>query len=360
VNLTSQQRVARTFAGEDVDRVPRFDTYWRETVERWQAEGLAGDADRALELLGSDLRMLGVSLPIPFPGRQRVLSEDADTRVSEDEWGTTIREWKARTGTPEHLGWGCTTPEIWQHTYKPLYQALASTIDMADVRRRYQAGRQAKQWCFLATAETFEATRRLIGDEGTLMAILENPEWIRDVSQTFTDAVLRGLEAVLATGIVPDGLFVYGDMAYNHSTVCSPAIYRELIWPDHKRLADWAHQHGMKFIYHTDGDFHGVIDLYIEAGFDCVQPLEAKAQMDVRQLAPRYGSQLCLFGNIDAMVLSTNDRDRIAAEVRSKLTAGKSCRRYIYHSDHSVPPQVSWATYQYLIELLDQYGRYKE
>jgi len=31
---------------------------------------------------------------------------------------------------------------------------------------------------------------------------------------------------------------------------------------------------------------------------------------------------------------------------------------YVYHSDHSVPPQVSWATYQWIMELLEKYGRY--
>ena len=30
----------------------------------------------------------------------------------------------------------------------------------------------------------------------------------------------------------------------------------------------------------------------------------------------------------------------------------------MYHSDHSVPPQVSWQTYQALIGFLDKYGTY--
>jgi hypothetical protein len=40
------------------------------------------------------------------------------------------------------------------------------------------------------------------------------------------------------------------------------------------------------------------------------------------------------------------------------LKAGMATRRYIYHSDHSVPPSVSWDTYRYVIELLDKYGNY--
>ena len=58
------------------------------------------------------------------------------------------------------------------------------------------------------------------------------------------------------------------------------------------------------------------------------------------------------------MVMMTNDRAKIEEEVRSKLAAGMATKSYIYHSDHSVPPQVSWETYQFIIGLLDKYGRY--
>ena len=45
-------------------------------------------------------------------------------------------------------------------------------------------------------------------------------------------------------------------------------------------------------------------------------------------------------------------------EVRSKLEAGMSIKGYLYHSDHSVPPQVSWETYQFIVELVNRYGNY--
>jgi uroporphyrinogen decarboxylase len=206
--------------------------------------------------------------------------------------------------------------------------------------------------------ESFEETRSLMGDEITLMAMAEDPEWIVDVSRTFTDQVLRNLDATMAAGIQPDGLWIYGDMAYNHATMCSPAMYRDLIWPDHKRLADWTHAHGGKFIYRTDGDINGVLDLYVAAGFDCLQPLEAKAHVDIRNLAPRYGDRLAFFGNIDVMLMGSNDPRKIEDEVRTKLAAGMASRGYAYHSDHSIPPTVSWKTYQFIIDLLDRYGRY--
>ena len=114
----------------------------------------------------------------------------------------------------------------------------------------------------------------------------------------------------------------------------------------------------MKIIFHTDGDVNSVVPMYVEAGYDCLQPLECKASMDIRNLVPKYGDKLSFFGNIDIMVLATNDPALVEKEVLSKLKAGMSRKGYIYHSDHSVPPGVSWQTYQQVIRLLDQHGNY--
>jgi uroporphyrinogen decarboxylase len=284
---------------------------------------------------------------------------DKDTRDERDGNGKLVRYWRNKSGTPEHLGFDCDCREKWEKVYKPALLNTGLQNDPEAVRRQYVIGREKGRWCHLAGVESFEQTRSLMGDEITLIAMAEDPEWIQDVSRTCTDVLLRNMDAHMATGIQPDGLWIYGDMAFKTATMCSPAMYKALIWPDHKRMVDWAHAHRMKFIYHTDGDVNGVLDLYLEAGFDCVQPLESKAGMDVRRLAPKYGDRLSFFGNIDVMKMMTNDRAIIEQEVTTKLAAGMAKKGYIYHSDHSVPPQVSWDTYQFIISLLDKHGTYK-
>src|ERR1022692_278075 len=123
-------------------------------------------------------------------------------------------------------------------------------------------------------------------------------------------------------------------------------------------MAQWAHDHGWPFVFHTDGDVNAVIEDYIKAGFDCLQPLEAKAGMDVRNLCPDYGDRLAFIGNCDVMIYATNDRDAIEEEIRTKFEAGKATRGYAYHSDHSVPPSVSWETYCFVMDVVDKYGNY--
>jgi uroporphyrinogen decarboxylase len=282
--MTGQERVNRMFRRQDHDRVPRHESFWAETIERWQKEGLTGDARTVLDMLQTDFHQLCWLWPTAFPGEDEIVSQDEQTKVVRDAQGKLVRYWKAKSGTPEHLGFECDSREKWETIFKPALLNSGLQVDPEAAKRNFAIGRKKGRWCFMAGVEGFEETRSLMGDEITMIAMAEDPDWVRDVSKTFADVMIRNLDACMATGIAPDGLWIYGDMAFNHATMCSPKMYRELIWPDHKRLADWAHVHNMKFIFHTDGDVNGVMDLYVEAGFDCLQPLEAKANMDeIRQ-----------------------------------------------------------------------------
>ncbi|MEM7624128.1 MAG: uroporphyrinogen decarboxylase family protein [Planctomycetota bacterium] len=355
--MTSRERVNAAFERRDQDRVPRHDTFWPDTIRRWAGEGLEGGQARVYELLGNDIQRLHM----PWPGvhsSEIILGEDDKTVTKRDIHGRIGRWWKDREGTPEHLGFECDSREKWESTYKPLLLKAKHTPDLDTLQRTYRTGHEAEHWMCMTGFEPFECIRALIGDEEAAIAMATDPEWIVDLAVTYTDRMIVIYQRALDAGLTCDGLWTYGDMAYNHATFCSPAMYRELIWPQHIRLVEFAHAHDMKFIYHSDGNINGVIDLFLEAGFDCLQPLEAKAGMDVCELCPEYGDRLAFFGNIDIMKLSTNDRTVIEQEVRGKLDAGKLTRGYLYHSDHSVPPTVSWTTYQFLIEFLEHYGRY--
>ncbi len=359
--LDSRERVHRALERRDHDRVPRHENVWPETLQRWASEGLEGGRTEVLERLGSDFYMAnarGIYWPYPFPGRRQILSEDAETVTFKDQWGATLREFKNRPGTPEHLGWLCDSPEAWAAQLRPRIESQPIRIPVDEIARRVAEARRQGKWVHLDGIEPFELTRKIMGDVEALAGMIDAPEWIADVSRVTTDNSLRNWQAVIDAGIELDGLWVYGDMAYNHAPVCSPELYRELIWPDHRRMVEWAHRNGLKVIYHTDGDVNRMLDLYIEAGFDCLQPLEAKANMDVRSLAPTYGDRLSFFGNIDVMTMISNDRERLEAEIREKFAAAKAYNGYLYHSDHSVPPQVSWQTYQAIIELVYRYGDY--
>ena len=72
----------------------------------------------------------------------------------------------------------------------------------------------------------------------------------------------------------------------------SPAMYRALLFPAHKKLFDFAHGCGLPVVLHCDGYVEPLIPSLIEAGIDCLQPLEVKAGMDLLKLKKRFGDQI--------------------------------------------------------------------
>ena len=106
------------------------------------------------------------------------------------------------------------------------------------------------------------------------------------------------------------------------------------------------------------GNFNEVVPELIEIGWDCLQPLEVKAGMDVIQLKREYGDKIALMGGIDVRVMADGTDEELEDEIGKKITIAKENGGYIYHSDHSVPDNVSFPRYRRVIELVHQYGSY--
>ena len=80
--------------------------------------------------------------------------------------------------------------------------------------------------------------------------------------------------------------------------------------------------------------------------------------MDLIELKKTYGDVLAFMGGIDVRKMAADDPREIEEEIRTKITFAKKGGGYIYHSDHSVPDNVSFERYKYVIELVRRYGRY--
>ena len=188
--------------------------------------------------------------------------------------------------------------------------------------------------------------------------MLKQPEWLRDVFETYTQFEIDMFRLCEAEVMTCDGAFIYGDIAYKNGPFMSPRHYREFVFPYHKRFFDEFHRRGMPVILHSDGDIRPLLPHFIDAGVDMINPMESRAGMDLRELAPQYGDRLGFCGNIDVTVLATNDRERIREELKSKLSAAMPYRGYLYHSDHSIPPGVTLETYRWVLEEVRRIGTY--
>ncbi len=79
--------------------------------------------------------------------------------------------------------------------------------------------------------------------------------------------------------------------------------------------------------------------------------------MDAVELRRRFGHRIGFCGNGDIQLWEKGDRDAIRRDVLRKLNAAKG-GGMIFQSDHSVSSAVSGHTYDYIVKLVRERGRY--
>jgi uroporphyrinogen decarboxylase len=205
----------------------------------------------------------------------------------------------------------------------------------------------------------FEIMRNAIGDVVMLESMCSNPNWIRDFCDVVTDNQIVHLDRFIAEMGRPDGIWIYEDLGYTQSPFISPAMYRDLIMPVHKRLCGFIHDQGLPVIMHSCGRIAPLFPQMVEAGIDCLQVMEAKAGQHVVKMAESVSRRIAYMGNLDIRAFESNDPKQLDAEVIPKLTALREKKiPFIFHSDHSIPQSVKLKTYEYALELFRKYGRY--
>jgi uroporphyrinogen decarboxylase len=119
-------------------------------------------------------------------------------------------------------------------------------------------------------------------------------------------------------GDLVDGFFFGNDFGTQRGLLMSPTQFDEFILPWFRTFTDQAKRHGRQVILHSCGSIAGVIDRLIDAGVECLHPLQARARgMDAETLARTFGGKLAFFGGIDTQELLVNGTpDEVAREVR--------------------------------------------
>lgn len=355
--LSSKERVALALSLQEADRIPKTDLFWPETIPEWRRQGMPDvDVD---DYFGLDIRGWGGIDAGGDGSPHRVVEETEETVTYLDGSGAILKYWKSKSGTPEHIGFTVDCPDKWREL-KPKMLAvpigrratLESTAEFAARCHR------ADRWFAWEGNECFETAKDIVGHETLCIAMAQQPDWAAEMFETATDILLTAFDYYHENGVVFDGAWIHGDLGYNHGPFFSPRMYRELLKPQHIRLVAWFKDRGLPVIFHSDGDFRALIPEMIETGIDCFQSLEAKANIDVRELKAKYGHQVAFMGNINVIKMLTNDLDIIEEEIAGKIPIAMQGGGYIYHSDHSIPPEVTWETYQGIMGLVDKYGQY--
>ena len=353
--MTKREIIKSLLAKQIPDRMGLHEHFWPYICENaWEQQGIAAGTDFG-NRFNLDIRNISFYAAAgPRPDLVGVVDESDDWIVKRDSWGASMKTWKHKAGTPEHIGFAVSSPEIWHGEFRDAFEAfdIRDAIDFDDLKRHYKKAMAGDEFVTYSGLFLFEELRRILGDVTMLESLLLEPEWIHDFAALMTKKHIEHYEMLFREVGLPDGMHIYEDLGYTAAPFASPACHREMILPYHKELFSMFKEYNLPIILHTCGEFRPHIDSLIEAGVDCIQAVEAKTGMNVVTLAEQYKDKLCFMGNIDIRALETGDRTLIEAECLGKLNGMKALRApYVFMSDHSIPPTVTVADYEYMLAL---------
>ena len=188
---------------------------------------------------------------------------------------------------------------------------------------------------------------------------LKRPRGIRDVEEWYVSTVARfdyvyevfrrQCEIALgnlariydAVGDRVTAVFITGtDFGTQNGPFISPAAYRKLYQPFHRRVNDWVHgRTPWKTFIHSCGSVVALLPDIVDAGFDILNPVQCSAAgMDPKTLKERFGDQLTFWGGgVDTQkTLPFGTPDEVRAEVRERIEVFGRGGGFVFNTVHNV------------------------
>jgi len=370
--MTQRVRFRETLLFGTPDRVPlEPGSGRRSTRAAWRAQGLP-ESVAAEGIAEYAYRLAGGTLPWPSGGEgfavnermipqfeEKVLERRGDTQIVQD-WKGNVCEISSQY-SPEYL-----RNAIDFVTRRWIRCPVESRADWRGMMRRYDAedpvrypgdaaGRALRlegrsHWVALRFSGPFWQMREWLGFERLCTLFYDDATLVGEMVDFWTDHVSRLLRNTLAV-FVPDEVGISEDMAYKSFSMISPAMARDFLLPAWRRWGEIVRGAGVP-IYAMDSDgFVGeLIPLWIEAGLNCCEPMEAAAGNDLAELRGRFGRRIAFRGGVDKRAMAKGG-SAIEAEL-ARLGPVIRDGGYVPSCDHGVPPDVRWPEFVRYVGLL--------
>ena len=340
VEMTSEERILRVLQRQEPDRVPHFEWLVDRQVREVLYPGCKSHNDFALQM-GHDAIVVD-----PIYKKERV---GIDRWRS--EWGYVTQE------TPEEHGIEVESPiktmSDFEH-YTPPDPHARGRFAAVDAAVQNYKGHKA---VIVHLNDVFSLPRYLMGMQELLMAILIEPELVKALVEMSVTINLELAKEVAARGATI--VYTGDDFAYNKGPLMSPKHFREFFYPGLCRVMRGFKELGLYVIKHTDGNIWPIMDMIIDSGIDCLDPIDPQGGMDLGEVKAKYGHRVALKGNVDcAQLLTFGTPDEVMEATKVALRKGMPGGGYILSSSNSIHSAVKPENYTAMLRAWHEYGRY--
>ena len=346
---TRKERVLAAFEYREADRVPRFwNCFWAPFTAAFRMR--FPDTDPMVHF-GNDMDVV-VADETMWPTRARVISESAEERIVRDGWGRVSR-------VRPDAGFSQTIEVALAERVDP--DTLVFDDPRLDSRyiQHFDDAYQRGYSLLCKTGGPYLRTAFLRGEEQFWIDVKDDPGWVRALVDRVTDhLIVIGVESIRRWNMQDTGIEINDDVAASWGPFVGPDTYERIFLPQLPRMVKAYKDAGARFImHHADGNVLPLLDMWIDAGIDAINPVEYRSGMDAVKLRAQYGDRLVLVGGLDnCSILPRGDRCEVRDHVLHLLEAGRGGGFVI--GPHSIGPDISVDTMLYVLELLEERGRY--
>jgi uroporphyrinogen decarboxylase len=338
--LSSVERVVRVLRREEPDRVPHFE--W--LVDRKVRQAICPDCHNHNEFAAR----IGHDAVLADPDFKK---EQVGDKRWRSEWGYVVEY-----GMEEHgieIESPIRTMADFERYAPPDPYAPGRYVSIEQTIRQYADSKAV----IVHLNDVFSLPRYLMGMENLLVAIVIDPELVRALVDLSVNINLEMAREVAARGIKI--VYTGDDYAGNRGPLMSPKHFRELFYPGLCRVMGGYKELGLYVIKHTDGNLWPIIDMIIDSGIDCLDPIDPQAGMDLAEVKARYGNRVALKGNVDcAHTMTFGTPADVAAETKAALRKGAPGGGFILSSSNSIHSSVKPENYLAMLDALAKYGGY--
>lgn len=194
--------------------------------------------------------------------------------------------------------------------------------------------------------------------------------WLEDLllHPVFAEALMDGVVDILVqianraleeAGPYVDLVTFGDDIATQNATLFRPELYRKMIKPRHRALADAIHRHGKPLLFHSCGSVYALLRDLIEVGVDVLNPVQVSAvDMASDRLKREYGNELAFWGAVDThRVLPRGTPAEVSEEVKRRVDDLHGKGGYILCAVHNIQPEVPPENVVAMYQTALEYGK---
>jgi uroporphyrinogen decarboxylase len=108
----------------------------------------------------------------------------------------------------------------------------------------------------------------------------------------------------------------------------------------------------------TDGNIMPIIEQIIQCKPDALHSLDPQGGVSLKTVKEKYGSRICLMGNVNCGLLQTGTEEEVIADVRRALRDGMPGGGYVFSTSNCAYTGLPLARYELMNKIWYEEGIY--